>query len=140
MSWDYLGDLQSVPGLSVSAVMFHLNLDNIGDQEEEAYLTEQLVPAAYLACEAFCNRNVFPTADTWEEYEVRENNPEAYPPAERVQPSRAPMLANRAFLQAVLLTVGHYHRNREATTVERMMETPLGARALLWPYRKNLGI
>lgn len=140
MSWDYLTDLRNVPGLTPDEVLTHLNVDDVGDVNEGTYIQMQLVPAAYSACEAFCNRNVFPLASVWDIYEERAQNPDDYHPSERVGPAREPMVANRVFVQAVLLTVGHFYRNRESTTAERMMELPLGARSVLWPLRKNLGV
>jgi uncharacterized phiE125 gp8 family phage protein len=38
--------------------------------------------------------------------------------------------------QAILLAVGHWYENREATVaVGNVRELPLGIEALLWPYR-----
>ena len=40
-----------------------------------------------------------------------------------------------ALNQAVLLLVGHFYMNREATTAEQIRFTPLGVDRLIAPYR-----
>lgn len=97
-------------------------------QEETAYVMEQLVPAAWESCAAFCNRDVFPTMADWAEAEAAE------------VPLRYPRVASAAFLQAVLLLVGHYYLNREAVADNKLAELPMGVYRLLWPQRMNLGI
>lgn len=37
--------------------------------------------------------------------------------------------------QAIMLLIGHYYENREATLYRQAMELPLGVRNLLWPDR-----
>lgn len=142
MSYDYYGELSSlVPGLAVATVFMHLNCDYTQDDEEYLYVRDQLIPTAYMHCESFLNRNVFPDQATWWDYEDRYENPEVYPPEERPStPAKYPMIADRRFVQAVLLTVGHLFRNREDTTAEKLIELPGGSRSLLWPLRRGLGI
>lgn len=44
----------------------------------------------------------------------------------------------RAIYQAMLLIIGHMYENRETTTPAAVIELPIGARALLHPYRTEL--
>lgn len=46
-----------------------------------------------------------------------------------------PVAANAAIDHAVLLLVGHYWENREATAESQLSIVPLGVAALLNPYR-----
>lgn len=91
---------------------------------EQSYITGQLLPAAWESCADFVNRPVYPTqADL-----------EAAPLDETA------LVAPFKFKQAVLLTLGHLYRNREATTTERLIALPLGVQSLLWPMRARLGV
>jgi uncharacterized phiE125 gp8 family phage protein len=47
----------------------------------------------------------------------------------------------RAVVQAMLLTVGHLYTNREdVVTGTIATQLPQGSQALLWPYRRGLGV
>lgn len=47
----------------------------------------------------------------------------------------------RAVCQAILLIVGHLYANREDVVVgAAVAELPQGSKALLWPYRRGLGV
>lgn len=53
------------------------------------------------------------------------------------------MVLNDAVRSAILLTFGHLYRNREDVITgasAAAVQLPFGARALLWPHRKGLGI
>lgn len=98
------------------------------DPAELAYVQGQLVPAAWEACAAWCNRDVFPTLADWAAAEAAD------------LPLRYPRVASPAFLQAVLLLVGHYYLHREAVADNKLAELPMGVYRLLWPQRMALGI
>lgn len=46
----------------------------------------------------------------------------------------------KTFKTAMLLIIGHLYANREDTSVVKLEVLPLGAQALLAPYRINLGV
>ena len=47
----------------------------------------------------------------------------------------------RAVVQAILLIIGHLHENRQdVVTSTTAQDLPQGSRALLWPYRRELGV
>lgn len=59
------------------------------------------------------------------------------------QETLAGMVANDAIRSAVLLILGHLYRNREDVQTGQgaaAVELPMGAHALLWPYRRGLGV
>lgn len=43
---------------------------------------------------------------------------------------------NASINQAILLIVGHWYAHREAVSESSMIEVPMGAKALLQPYRR----
>lgn len=45
-----------------------------------------------------------------------------------------------AIMQAMLLTIGHLYENRQSTTGTQRYELPDGVKALLTPYRINMGV
>lgn len=51
-----------------------------------------------------------------------------------------PMVVTDSVRAAVLLLAGHLFRNREQVTADSVNELPMGAHALLWPYRVGLGV
>lgn len=84
--------------------------------------------AAEQAAQSFLNRRVYPDADSL---------------AAAVLDGTAgcdPMVVNDAIRAAVLLTLGHLYRNREAVVSEAANELPLGVTQLLWPHRVGLGV
>lgn len=46
----------------------------------------------------------------------------------------------KAVQQAMLLTIGHLYENREAVTLDKKAELPLGATYLLTPHRIKMGV
>lgn len=112
--------------ISEQVIQQQLNVQFVDDAERD-YVLEQLLPAAWESCAAFCNRQVFATSEDME----------AVPEDER---GCYPLVARAAFRQAVLLTLGHFWRNREALADDKLVEMPLGSRSLLWPLRASLGV
>lgn len=143
MAYDYLQGLaESGAGLDLERLGLHLRVDTVGDGWEDGLITDVYLPAAWSACEQFCNRNVFPTRASMDDYAERFYNVDGlYGPDERPGTApRSPTVIFPTFRSAVLLTLGHLYRNRESTTAERIVELPLGVHALLWPHRKSLGV
>lgn len=143
MAYDYYGPLldDAVPGLTHEDVRTHVKFDDVGDDSDDEALRLYTRPAAYMIAERFLNRQVFPTQAALDAYTARWENPDDFDPDDRVTgPPKYPMVANRPFVAAVLLIIGHLYRNREDTTVENMREMPLGSRAILFPWRAAMGI
>lgn len=62
---------------------------------------------------------------------------------ERARATYAGVVVNQAIRAAVLLIVGHLYRNREDVVTgsgAAAAKLPMGAEALLWPWRVGLGI
>ncbi|KAB2902133.1 MAG: phage gp6-like head-tail connector protein [Burkholderiaceae bacterium] len=51
-----------------------------------------------------------------------------------------PMVVNDLVRSAMLLIVGHLYANREDVTTGAPVQLPSGARALIAPYRKGMGV
>lgn len=51
-----------------------------------------------------------------------------------------PMVVNDLVRSAMLLIVGHLYENREDVTTGNPVELPVGARVLIGPYRKGMGV
>ncbi len=51
-----------------------------------------------------------------------------------------PMVVNDLVRSAILLIVGHLYANREDVTTGAPVQLPTGARALIAPYRKGMGV
>lgn len=87
------------------------------------------VKAAEETAQAFLNRRVFADMDAM---------------ASAVLDGTAgaePMLVNDAIRAAILLLAGHLYRNREeVVTGQTVAQLPVGAHALLWPYRVGIGV
>lgn len=45
-----------------------------------------------------------------------------------------------ALLQAMKMMIGHWYRNRAAVTDAEMYEVPLGAKLLMMPHRRGMGV
>lgn len=113
--------------ISEQLISNHLRTDIYADERE--YIVGVLLPAAWDFCSRFVNRDVYPNlADM------------AAAIADPVLMTKAPMVYSPAFRAAVLLVLGHLYRNRESVADSKLIELPLGARALLWPLRANLGV
>lgn len=124
---ELVGLLEAVP---VGIIQSQLNLDFLDeDSEDYEFIVGQLLPASWEACESFTNRWVWSTYSHYLAALTAE-----------LPTGCNPMICTRAFVQAVLLTLGHYYKNRESVADSRLVEMPLGAKALLWPLRANLGI
>lgn len=130
-----------VYGLTADDLAVHLKLDLVGDDGDADYLLRHVVPAAYMTAERFLNRTVYPDENSRVAVDERIANPEDYPEGDRVDfVPKSPMVANAPFVAAVKLIVGHLYRNREDTTAENLKALPMGAQALLFPWRTNMGI
>jgi uncharacterized phiE125 gp8 family phage protein len=57
------------------------------------------------------------------------------PDAVQIQYQTEPANIPVSIKQAMLLLIGHYYENREASTDRRMNEIPMSVNSLLWPYR-----
>lgn len=108
-------------------VLRHLQVEAF-DDAERSYIMEQCTPAADEMAQAFLGRRVYATeADL----------------LDAVQDGLAgdsPMVANRSYVQAVLLIIGHLYKNREAVSEAELRTVPMGAYSLLWPMRVGIGI
>lgn len=51
-----------------------------------------------------------------------------------------PMVVNDLVRSAILLILGHLYANREDVTTGAPVQLPTGARALIAPYRKGMGV
>lgn len=59
---------------------------------------------------------------------------------EAAKEMRNGIVINEDIKVAMLLLVGHYFLNREATVTGVIEKLPLGVEAMLWPYRVGLGV
>lgn len=61
--------------------------------------------------------------------------------SERARETYAGIVITDDIVAAMLLILGHLFRNREdVITGETVAQVPMGAHALLWPYRRGLGV
>lgn len=95
----------------------HLRIEH----DEEDDLIQAYLDAARAHVEAFCDRTIVDPAP----------GPDAPPLDQATQ-----MLLTKDVGQAILLLVGHYYNNREATVLGAApVALPFGVEALLWPRR-----
>lgn len=146
MAYDYTADnrLETLSGggfdLSVNNLLLYLNMPDTGDDGGDAQLRNLFLPAAWLICESFCNRNVVPNDEILMEVQHRLDNPDQYDPSDQAGPIKHLMVADRRFVQAVLLTMADLFSQREDSSDVRAYRVVNSAQALLWPLRKGLGI
>lgn len=86
------------------------------DEHEEDALLTSYIAAARDHCQTWLDRTIYDTA-------VPSDNPDG-------------LLDNASIDQACLLLVGHWYKNREASSEVQMAEVPMGVYHLLQPYRK----
>lgn len=146
MAYDYTADgrLETLAGsgfdLGLENLLTYLNLPDTGDDAGDEQLLHLFLPAAWLICEAFCNRNVVPNGEILMEVQHRLDNPDLYDPDDQAGPIKHLMVADRRFVQAVLLTLADLYAQREDSSDVRTYRVVNSAHALLWPLRKGLGI
>lgn len=104
----------------------HLRVDGTHD---DALIADVYLAAAEQAAADYLNRSIYADADQL---------------ADAVLDGTAgtdPIVANKAIIAAILLTMGHLYANREASVVGvSVAELPQGARSLLMPHRVQMGV
>uniref|UniRef100_A0AAU7J8V9 Head-tail adaptor Ad1 n=1 Tax=Xanthomonas phage MK21 TaxID=3148942 RepID=A0AAU7J8V9_9CAUD len=109
--------------ITLAMVQRHINAELVED-DEQAYVMDQLLPAAREAASLFLNRNFYDT-------------PEELAAAISAGTSGDyPLITPRAVDQAILLMLGDFYRDREATG----KPVSTSAHNLLYPYRVRVGV
>lgn len=109
--------------VDLEAAKLHLRVDD----EDEDSLIQIYLDAAEQAAIDFLNRNVYADQEALD--------------AAAEPPEALAMVVNAPIRAAVLLILGHLYANRENTvTGVSVQALPMGAHALLWPYRVGLGV
>uniref|UniRef100_UPI003CDF86BD Adaptor protein n=1 Tax=Xanthomonas phage phiXacJX1 TaxID=3374911 RepID=UPI003CDF86BD len=109
--------------LTLAMVQRHLQADLIED-DERSYVMEQLLPAARESAEMFLNRNIYSTSE------------ELAAAVAAGTAGQYPLVTPRAVEQAILLMLGDFYRDREATG----KPVSTSAHNLLYPYRVKVGV
>lgn len=95
------------------------------DHNDEDTLIQLYLDAAELSVANFLDRNVYAST-------IAQGT------------DTAGIVINAPIKSAILLLVGHYYANREATTMNvttlNVVEAPMAVRWLLMPYRATLGV
>lgn len=109
--------------VDLEAAKLHLRVDG----EDEDAIIQIYLDAAEQAAIDFLNRNVYVDQDALD--------------AAAEPPEAMPMVVNAPIRAAVLLVLGHLYANREnSVTGVSAQDLPMGAHALLWPYRVGFGV
>jgi hypothetical protein len=112
--------------VSLNLALKHLRVEADGDDED---LIELYLGAAVQAACEFINRRIF------------EDQAALDAAVTMGAAGDYPMLANDAIRAAVLLILGMLYENREDVVIGLTAENlPRGSRALLQPYRVNMGV